>query len=90
MVQAATAKVTAVMSRMATTAVYVRTAAAVVPLLLAGVPRRYAAVIGLAVGSAAGLVARPDVVLAGITAVVAIIAIPIARRYWAGVVRPGR
>ena len=74
-------KTAAVTSRMAATAGYVRTVAAVVPLMMARVPRRYAAVIGLAVGSVAGLVVRPEVVLAGITAVVAIIAIPTARRY---------
>ena len=81
-VRAAVVKTAAVTSRMAATAGYVRTAAAVIPLLLAGVPRRYAAMIGLTVGSVAGLVARPEVVLAGVATAAAIVVISIARRYW--------
>ena len=79
-VRAVARKSAVVVNRIAATAGYVRTAAAVVPLLLAGVPRRYAAAIGLAVGSAAGLVARPEVVLAGVATAAAMIAIPAARR----------
>ena len=80
-IRAAIVKAATVTNRMAATARYVRTAAAVVPLLLAGVPRRYTAAIGLAVGSAAGLVARPEVVLAGVAAVAVVLATPAVRRY---------
>ena len=79
--RAVAVKTAAVTSRMAATAGYVRTAAAVIPLLLASVPRRYAVAIGLAVGSAAGLVARPEVVLAGLAAATLVLATPAIRRY---------